>query len=504
MTSGRAAGLAAGMLLDRDPETLTRAAAEIAASRDIRALPFLLEAVRGNPDAAYALRQALAGVGEPAVEPLLRLLTDSEQRLRDFAADTLGDIGDPRATRPLADVAASSAVDLPLRRGAVIALSKLRAAEAQEAVCRIALSGDPGLRDLAVKQLAERRSPRAVEILAETLRTADPALRAVATYHAARLFCGGEEPALAVVLSALEDAEEDVRHRVLEGIDAAAAGSIPVLTRALRDASFSIRGDALAALRGLGWSPSTSEERLLVGLSSQQGLDRTQPPDASPDLLDLAEGLARRGDAGSRARVADALAWIGGDRAIDALVRLLGDEDTAVQVASVFALARTRAPRALAEVARRVSAATGAEVFDAAAHSLGATGDARWARGLAEAYADIDPNPGDPRKWAAAEGLLGCGDPRPATWLLAVTVDEEWGAEAVRLLELAVGRAGDRLDEDLLESLATLSGVRQRTRIPGTWDEEDRERAGLPEWTEVPCDELRRLAREAQSRRRDR
>ncbi len=505
LTSGRAAGHAAGMLVLRDSATLFRAADVIASSGDPRAIPFLLQAGRDNLDAAGAVRKALSGIGKPSVDPLLRLLTEPELRLRDLAADTLGDIGDPRATRALADIAESDAIAMSLRRTAVNALSKLDSAEAREIVGRIARTGEPSLRDFALFELTVRQFPGAVDALADALRTGAPPLRTGAAFRSACLFAAGVETALPVVFSALDDPVEGVRRRVLDGIDPKSPKSVSVLARALRDPCYTIRGQALDALHGLEWSPTTLEERALVALSSRDGIDREPPPDASfsPVMLDLAEDLSRRGDDKSRERASEALGWVGGDRALDALVRLLGDASVVVQTASIRALARIGTPRALAEVARGVSDMAATEVFATAAHVLGATGDLRWAPILAEAYAGIDPNTGDPRKWAAAEGLLACGDPRPAVWLLAVTADEEWAAEAVRLLELALKRAADRLDEDILDSLARLSGVVQRTRLPGNWDEEDRVRAGLPESEEVPCDEVQRLAREAQSRRRE-
>lgn len=430
------------MLDDRDAASLMRTAGQVASSRDPRAVPFLLEAMRENPEAAGAVRASLAGIGAPAVEPLLRLLTAPEVRLRDLAADTLGDIGDPRAAAPLADIVRSEVVEMPLRKGALIALSRVASPQAQDAVCEFARTAAPQLRDLALLQLAETRSPRAVELLTETLR----------------------------------------------------------------DSSFAIRSNALAALGKTGWTPTTAEERFLAGMASQAGVDRAQPPEASsrPALLALARAMATRGDAASRARAADALEWLGGDEAIDALVRLAAGAEPPVQVASIGALARVRSPRALAEIARRLTDAADPDVFSAAARALGGTGDTRWTSCLADAYADIDPNPSDPRKWAAAEGLLGCGDPRPAIWLLAVTADEDWAEEAVRLLTRAVERAGERMGEETLASIASLSGVRQRTKVPGTWDEEDREHAGLPESADVPCDDLCRVAGEALARRRER
>jgi len=44
---------------------------------------------------------ALAEIGEPAVEPLIAVLKDSDENVRNLAIVSLGDIGDARAVEPL-------------------------------------------------------------------------------------------------------------------------------------------------------------------------------------------------------------------------------------------------------------------------------------------------------------------------------------------------------------------------------------------------------------------
>ncbi|MBA7554827.1 hypothetical protein ES705_47463 [subsurface metagenome] len=45
--------------------------------------------------------QALTDIGEPAVEPLIAVLKDSDENVRNLAIVSLGDIGDARAVEPL-------------------------------------------------------------------------------------------------------------------------------------------------------------------------------------------------------------------------------------------------------------------------------------------------------------------------------------------------------------------------------------------------------------------
>jgi len=72
--------------------------------RDIRAVKPLIEVLRlktrwGGVEGSAA--QALTDIGEPAVEPLIAVLKDSDENVRNLAIVSLGDIGDARAVEPL-------------------------------------------------------------------------------------------------------------------------------------------------------------------------------------------------------------------------------------------------------------------------------------------------------------------------------------------------------------------------------------------------------------------
>ena len=98
----------ANLLLD-DPKIEVRqaAAAALGNTRHLKAIPYLMVALR-DPFWWYE-REAQAGdlftaiekMGAPAVEPLVEALKDSEGAVRKYAALVLGRIGDPRAIEPL-------------------------------------------------------------------------------------------------------------------------------------------------------------------------------------------------------------------------------------------------------------------------------------------------------------------------------------------------------------------------------------------------------------------
>ena len=62
-------------------------------------------------------------IGEPAVEPLIKALGDSDYRVREGAAEALGTIGDGRAVEPL--IRALNDANGDVREGAAGALGKI-------------------------------------------------------------------------------------------------------------------------------------------------------------------------------------------------------------------------------------------------------------------------------------------------------------------------------------------------------------------------------------------
>jgi HEAT repeat protein len=72
-----------------------------------------------------ACSQALAEVGEPAVEPLLRALGSRNPQTRAYAGRALGLIGDPRAFDPIVALLAEESDDT-IQRSLIGALGKLR------------------------------------------------------------------------------------------------------------------------------------------------------------------------------------------------------------------------------------------------------------------------------------------------------------------------------------------------------------------------------------------
>jgi len=103
--------------------------------RDIRAVGPLIEALKiktrwGGSEGSAA--QALTDIGEPAVEPLIAVLKDSDDNVRNLAIISLGDIGDARAVEPLIHALKDS--NKKVRSFAAKALKKIGGEKAEKHV----------------------------------------------------------------------------------------------------------------------------------------------------------------------------------------------------------------------------------------------------------------------------------------------------------------------------------------------------------------------------------
>jgi HEAT repeat protein/protein-S-isoprenylcysteine O-methyltransferase Ste14 len=106
------------------------------------------------------IADALADVGEPAVEPLIGLLDEPNPGTRREAARALGLIGSERASGPL--LSRLSDEDLNVRFGVIDALGKIRSQEAVRPLIPVLESGIKGISRLAAVALGRIGSAEAV------------------------------------------------------------------------------------------------------------------------------------------------------------------------------------------------------------------------------------------------------------------------------------------------------------------------------------------------------
>lgn len=126
---------------------------------------------------------ALSKIGKPAVEPLIKLLEDSNNNIRFFAINALGIIGDERAVEPLID--ALNDKDTNVRRITADALGKIGDKKAVEPLIEALLEGPYTFFHKkvcieAIRALGKIGDERAVEPLTDALKDKDEHVREAA------------------------------------------------------------------------------------------------------------------------------------------------------------------------------------------------------------------------------------------------------------------------------------------------------------------------------------
>jgi HEAT repeat protein len=297
-----------------------------------------------------------------------------------------------------------------------------------------------------VQALGKLGDVRAKSLLIEVLRCDDSVQRKAAAMALARL--GGQE-AVGPLQSALQD--KDVSVRMTAAALLAKLGHPQTLLAHLQDSDFRIRADALNALQGVGWEPTTAEERATLAVArgchdpdfpkgqsgSKKALARLASSASACFGQAVAEGAAALGplltvlqnhSSVRRALAVEALARLGDARAVGPLRTALRDWDQAVRAATVRALAK------LGELQPLLAELNDSDrsVRYNAASDLGRLGDARAVAPLRATLLDSDRGV----RRAAACALAGLGVHEP---LLEALQDDDhfWRADAVETLQRA-------------------------------------------------------------------
>ncbi|MBI3161103.1 MAG: HEAT repeat domain-containing protein [Chloroflexi bacterium] len=144
------------------------------------AIPFLMEALRDSfwwferEQAVNVLLNAVEGMGEPVVEPLIEALADREKTVRKFAIVILGKLRDIRAIEELG----MALYDLHHEVSQAAAESLAQFGEEGLGVLSEALSHpEAGVRERAIYGLGMIRDERVVPLLIEMLRDPDRVVR---------------------------------------------------------------------------------------------------------------------------------------------------------------------------------------------------------------------------------------------------------------------------------------------------------------------------------------
>jgi len=214
---------------------LTQAVAQVAAQGAwgvlIRALP------------NEKVREAVVGLGTPAVPALIQALGDSDRNVRRAAAAALGAIGDPHAVPAL--IKALGDRDLYVRRAAAGALGAIGDPQAVPALIQALGDSYSDVRRVAAGALGELGDPKAVPALIKALGDWDPYVRRAAAEALGKL---GDPKAVPALIKALGDSSEDVRRAAAAALVKIGTPAVPALIKALGDSDRDVRRAVAEAL----------------------------------------------------------------------------------------------------------------------------------------------------------------------------------------------------------------------------------------------------------------
>lgn len=318
---------------------------------------------RGETGARNAAAEALVGLGEVAVAPLMRLLEHPDPDQRKFAADILGQLGRPETEAAV--VALLEDTDLNVRAAAAEALGHIGGEGAVRALHRLLKQPEPLLRLAALESLAGLGRPPPLPVVVPLLedarlrRSAYRVLGLIPQMAAAELLCRGlasdarsvREAALGALgtqarvaspaqWTEMEAAVRSALHRLPEPLE--------LLRQALNAEDVSVRAGALAAAGALRAVPLAVEvaeaacDDLLLHASIRT-LSRLGPS-GGRELLARMEELSLP----ARAAAAQALLELVDASSVPALCSLLEWAEEDLRALAVKALGRTKAPEAVA------------------------------------------------------------------------------------------------------------------------------------------------------------
>jgi HEAT repeat protein len=307
---------------------------------DPRAVRPLIHALGDeNELVCQAAVEALGRLGGAAMDLLVTALKDSDRKVREGVAKTLGKIGDIRAVRPLVNVLKDS--DERVRQAASDALGKINDVRAVGCLITYLKDSDGNVRSGVAKALGRMGGDRAVPPLAAALEDGDRNVRQSAVEALGNL--GGEQ-VVASLIRALGDRERMVRQAAIDALERVCnAGVMWRLIAGLKSGDKNVRWGTTKVLGSLG--DAQAVEPLIAALKDSEGIVRLSAVEALGKLGDARAvkpliSVLEDGDGNVRSGVAKTLGNLGDARAVDPLISALWDGETRVQSAAADALGK--------------------------------------------------------------------------------------------------------------------------------------------------------------------
>lgn len=245
----------------------------------------------------------------------------------------------------------------------------------------------------------------------------------------------------------LEDGDRNVRMNIVRRLDEiSGVKTVPPLIKLLGDPYENIRQRAVEALVRIGEPTIGPLIRVLGDVGVRQVAARALGEIGEPAIEPLIEALDGDDREEYVKTVACALGWIGGERVIEPLMKVLGDTNWEVQNDAAEAFIDIGEPAV--EPLINVLENGDAYMFQGAAWALEMIGDERAVPSLIKALEDEDEGV----RYAAASALGGTIDDRAINPLIKALEDEDEGVRQVAARALG-GTIDERAIEHLIKAL---------------------------------------------------
>ena len=240
------------------------------------AVPPLISAL-SDPDAnvRIAAANSLGQLGDPrAIPALVTASRDANPKVRAAAFDALTSFDDPRIFEPM--VSALKDPDAEVRERAAQVLGSLQNKQALQPLIAALADSSAGVREAAVRSLGELQDPAATSALAGALKDSRPAVRQAAAESLGELGLTKAPPAL---IAALRDPVAEVRESAARSLgEMQDPSAVPGLQACLNDSNADVRETAVQALGEIG--DSASVNALIAALKSNDASVRRQAAQA--------------------------------------------------------------------------------------------------------------------------------------------------------------------------------------------------------------------------------
>lgn len=298
-----------------------------------------------NAGVRVVAAQSLGQIQDPrAITALSKALKeDTDARVRQAAAEALGEIDDNRAVPALVDALKVEKI-ASVRRAIVEALGEIDDPSAASAIGAFAKDADAQVRRAVASALGELEDPIGVPALVSMARDEDAEVRKEVAESLGEIEHANAIDALSILA---KDSDPEVRSHAISSLgNLEDMRTLGTLVAALKDENADVRNqaaDAIGNIDGLRTAPPA----LIEALRDPHRDVRSNAASALGDIGDVAAVPALKRavadtDTDVRRNVVEALKEIGGAEALEALVALLKDPDPEIRKTAAEALGKRR------------------------------------------------------------------------------------------------------------------------------------------------------------------